>query len=206
MDGVSTDGANAAKAARWAEGCRRHKAISRLRRLRQAAAAKIRCGGRRLGAGGQPSYPLSPHRALQDIRHGRCAPAQRDGETIRDLGIAQSQGANHRGDNPQCFSQTHTTRVRGQRRGERDIVKATTAVPGEYAVSRPLEVVQIDHTEIDIIVVDELTRTPLSGRPWLTLAIDVFSRVVTGLHVSMSAPSRVSAGLLGTGSANPVSH
>jgi putative transposase len=86
-------------------------------------------------------------------------------------------------------------RVRGQRRGERDIVKATTAVPGEYAVSRPLEVVQIDHTEIDIIVVDELTRAPLPGRPWLTLAIDVFSRVVTGLHVSMSAPSRVSAGL-----------
>src|SRR5262249_36672907 len=73
---------------------------------------------------------------------------------------------------------------------ERDIVKATTAVPGEYAVSRPLEVVQIDHTEIDIIVVDELTRTPLPGRPWLTLAIDVFSRVVTGFHVSMSAPSR----------------
>ena len=68
-------------------------------------------------------------------------------------------------------------RVRGQRRGERDIVKATTAVPGEYAVSRPLEVVQIDHAEIDIIVVDELTRTPLPGRPWLTLAIDVFSRV-----------------------------
>src|SRR5262252_6931319 len=30
MDDVSTDGANAAKAARWAEGCRRHKAISRL--------------------------------------------------------------------------------------------------------------------------------------------------------------------------------
>ena len=97
-------------------------------------------------------------------------------------------------------------RVRGQRRGERAIVKATTAVPGDYAVSRPLEVVQIDHTEIDIIVVDELTRTPLPGRPWLTLAIDVFSRVVTRLHVSMSAPSRVSADLLGTGSANPVSH
>ena len=30
MDDVSTDGDNAAKAARWAEGCRRHKAISRL--------------------------------------------------------------------------------------------------------------------------------------------------------------------------------
>jgi len=29
----------------------------------------------------------------------------------------------------------------------------------------------------------------------LTLAIDVFSRVVTGFHVSMNAPSRVSVGL-----------
>ena len=46
-------------------------------------------------------------------------------------------------------------RFRGQRRGEEDVVKSTRAVPGEYSVSRPLEVVQIDHTEIDIIVVDE---------------------------------------------------
>ena len=38
--------------------------------------------------------------------------------------------------------------LRGQRRGEEDVVKATNAAPGEYSVSRPLEVVQIDHTEI----------------------------------------------------------
>jgi len=35
----------------------------------------------------------------------------------------------------------------------------------------------------------------MPNRPWLTLAIDVFSRVVTGFHVSMNAPSRVSVGL-----------
>ena len=29
-------------------------------------------------------------------------------------------------------------------------VKATKAVPGQYAASRPLEVVQIDHTEVDV--------------------------------------------------------
>ena len=58
-------------------------------------------------------------------------------------------------------------RVRGQRRGERDIVKATMAVPGEYAVSRPLDFVQIDHTQVDITVVGDLTRAPLPGRPWL---------------------------------------
>jgi putative transposase len=32
--------------------------------------------------------------------------------------------------------------------------------------------VQIDHTLVDVIVVDKLTREPIQ-RPWLTLAIDV---------------------------------
>lgn len=29
------------------------------------------------------------------------------------------------------------------------------AVPGEYTASRPLEIVQIDHTEVDLFLVDE---------------------------------------------------
>jgi putative transposase len=33
-------------------------------------------------------------------------------------------------------------------------VKATKAVPGQYVASRPLEVVQIDHTEVDVFLVD----------------------------------------------------
>ena len=45
------------------------------------------------------------------------------------------------------------------------------------------------------MVVDEEKRQPLPGRPWLTLAIDVFSRMVTGFHLSMSEPSRLSMGL-----------
>jgi putative transposase len=51
-----------------------------------------------------------------------------------------------------------------------------------------LEVVQIDHTPIDVLVVDEWERQPL-GRPWLTLAIDVASRFVTGFQVSLDRPS-----------------
>lgn len=43
------------------------------------------------------------------------------------------------------------------------------------AVVAPLEQVQIDHTVIDLIVVDEHDRQPV-GRPYLTVAIDVFSR------------------------------
>jgi hypothetical protein len=43
------------------------------------------------------------------------------------------------------------------------------------AVTAPLEQVQIDHTVIDLIVVDERDRQPI-GRPYLTIAIDVFTR------------------------------
>ena len=52
----------------------------------------------------------------------------------------------------------------------------------------PLEVMQIDHTPVDVVIVDERQRLPI-GRPWLTLAIDVASRVVLGLSVSLEAPS-----------------
>jgi transposase InsO family protein len=48
----------------------------------------------------------------------------------------------------------------------------------------PLERVQIDHTRIDVVVVNEGDRLPI-GRPWLTLAIDVASRVVLGFSVSL---------------------
>jgi putative transposase len=58
----------------------------------------------------------------------------------------------------------------------------------------PLAVVQIDHTEADIIVVEEESRLPM-GRPWMTLAIDVFSRMVVGCYISMEHPSAVAAGL-----------
>lgn len=57
----------------------------------------------------------------------------------------------------------------------------------------PLSVVQIDHTPVDIILVDEQSREPLS-RPWLTLAIDVYSRIVVGFYLAFETP-----GALGTG-------
>jgi putative transposase len=43
----------------------------------------------------------------------------------------------------------------------------------------PLEIFMIDHTKVDVIIVDEQQRLPI-GRPWLTLAIDVFSRCIAG--------------------------
>lgn len=85
-------------------------------------------------------------------------------------------------------------RTRAKRRGDAAVLKATEATPGSYTASKPLEVVQIDHTKVDVIVLDDETGEP-RGRPWLTLAMDVFTRMVTGFHLSMDAPSRLSISL-----------
>lgn len=58
----------------------------------------------------------------------------------------------------------------------------------------PLAIVQIDHTPLDIMLVDDIHREPI-GRPWITLAVDVFSRMVAGYHVSFDPPSALSTGL-----------
>ena len=60
--------------------------------------------------------------------------------------------------------------------------------------SAPLQRVQIDHTKVDLIVVDEINRLPLQ-RPFITIAIDEFSRAVLGFHLSLEAPSATSVGL-----------
>lgn len=59
---------------------------------------------------------------------------------------------------------------------------------------RPLHVVQIDHTKVDIMLVDDVTRACI-GRPWLTLVLDVHTRMVLGLYLSLDAPSATSVAL-----------
>lgn len=44
-----------------------------------------------------------------------------------------------------------------------------------FVTSYPLECVQIDHTKVNVILVDELIGS-IAGRFWITVAIDVFSR------------------------------
>lgn len=71
-------------------------------------------------------------------------------------------------------------------------LRSAGGVPPE--TTRVLEQVQIDHTVIDVIVVDERHRLPL-GRPYLTVGIDVASRSIPGLVVTLDAPSATSVGL-----------
>lgn len=62
---------------------------------------------------------------------------------------------------------------------------------GGLKVHGVLERVEIDHTPLDLIVIDKTTMLPL-GRAWLTLALDKFSRIVVGFYISFNAPSSYS--------------
>ena len=65
---------------------------------------------------------------------------------------------------------------------------AKKARAGEF----PLHLIQIDHTLLDIFV--RLTET-IVKRPWITLAIDSFSRMIVGFHLSFDGPSTLAVGL-----------
>jgi putative transposase len=60
------------------------------------------------------------------------------------------------------------------------------ATPGTLRAEAPLDIVEIDHTKVDVTVVDPASRKPI-GRPTLTLAIDVATRMATGFHLSLSS-------------------
>ncbi|MBQ1784205.1 MAG: transposase [Gammaproteobacteria bacterium] len=82
-------------------------------------------------------------------------------------------------------------RRKGPKAAQRDFRPIKGKFPG---ADGPLAVVQIDHTVVDIILVDDNFRRPI-GRPTITLAFDVFSRMVTGFYVSFDPPSALSTGL-----------
>lgn len=62
------------------------------------------------------------------------------------------------------------------------------AALGNVRVGQILERIEIDHTPLDLIVIDGVTTLSL-GRPWLTLAIDHYSRMVAGFYISFDSPS-----------------
>lgn len=99
----------------------------------------------------------------------------------------------------------HTLRLRIKWRVARDVVAARE---GERAASMrfdanegsipdvewPLAMCMGDHTELPVIIVDDEYRKPIC-RAWVTFLIDVNSRVVPGMYLSLDHPSSMSAGL-----------
>ena len=68
------------------------------------------------------------------------------------------------------------------------------STPGMLGAQQALELIQMDHTLADVIIVDSRHRQPICG-PWLSLAIDVATRCVLGAHVAIEAPSALAVAL-----------
>ena len=66
--------------------------------------------------------------------------------------------------------------------------------PNKFEAAYPLQLIEIDHTPCDIILVDDEHRLQI-GRPWITVAIDIYSRMIVGYYLSMNAPSVTSVGM-----------
>jgi putative transposase len=81
-----------------------------------------------------------------------------------------------------------------KRYGAKKAAQRLSPVREGLLVTEPLQLVQIDHTLVDVIVVDEIERKPI-GRPWLTLAVDVATRMVPGFHLTLEAPCATSVAL-----------
>lgn len=79
------------------------------------------------------------------------------------------------------------------RHGREAMLQKFDLKPGMIDVDTILTMVQIDHTRVDVIIRDEHGR-PLM-RPWLTVVIDLKSRVILGYYLALHPPSAVSVAM-----------
>lgn len=78
----------------------------------------------------------------------------------------------------------HGNRVAYQNGEFVNVLYADTPIHG----SRAFQYVHMDHTQVDIELVSERTGKVL-GRPWLSLAIDAFTRRILGIYLTFDPPS-----------------
>jgi putative transposase len=64
-------------------------------------------------------------------------------------------------------------------------------IRGALEAERPLQIVQIDHTPLDVMAVERESREVI-GRPFITLAHDVRTRMYCGFYLSFDPPSAAS--------------
>lgn len=68
-------------------------------------------------------------------------------------------------------------------------------IGGSFDAQFPYDIVEVDHTKLDVLVVREDTRQMINKRPWITLAMDVFSRMVAGFYISLERPGMGAVGM-----------
>ena len=195
-----TVGHEAADAAAQALGLSRRQVYVLIRRARQGVGLVTDLApGQSSGGKGKGRLPESVERIIRELIQKRFLTKQKRSIATFHREVAQACKAqklrvparNTVALRIASLDPIKTVRRREGQDASRELQGAGGVPP---TVSEPLEQVQIDHTVIDLIVVDARDRQPI-GRPYLTLAIDAFTRCVLGMVVTLEAPSAVSVGL-----------
>ena len=84
--------------------------------------------------------------------------------------------------------------VAGKRYGTGARRKVTLVTGSHPEVTAPWEVVQIDQTPCDVMIVDEVYRKAI-GRPTLSVAIDLYRRCIVGFAVTLEEASGITVAL-----------
>lgn len=61
-------------------------------------------------------------------------------------------------------------------------------------IDHPMAVMQVDHLELPVMVVDEVDRISI-GKAWITVLIEVWSRCVAGYYITLESPGNLSLGM-----------
>lgn len=130
-------------------------------------------------------YYLQPERPTQQALTERIATACRDQGLVppsRKAVVTRLE--------------VYRTRDAQRRRiGSKKAKYAYVGMPGHVEVSAALERVEIDHTPMDVMARSDDPLCEYVGRPWLTVAIDVYTRCVLGIHIGFEPPSVLSVAL-----------
>lgn len=196
----STVGHQAADAASEQLGLSRRQVYVLVRQYRQGSGLVTDLApGQSSGGKGKGRLPEPVERIIRELLHKRFLTRQKRSLAMvyRDVVQAcKAQGLPVPARNTVALriAKLNPVQLGRSREGAaaiRPLQAAGGIVPEVHA---PLDQVQIDHTVIDLIIVDERDRQPI-GRPYLTVAIDVYSRCLVGMVVTLEAPSAVSVGL-----------
>lgn len=197
---LSVVGHEAADAAAEQLGISRRQVYVLLQRYRQGEGlVSDLAPGRSSGGKGKGRLPEAVEQIIRDLLRERFLTRQKYSQAAfyRDVVHAcKKQGlpAPARNTVSLRIARLDPLQVRRRREGAA-AARPLEAVGGILPeVLAPLDQVQIDHTVIDLIVVDERDRQPI-GRPYLTVAIDVYSRCLLGIVITLEAPSAMSVGL-----------
>ncbi|WP_083613270.1 Mu transposase C-terminal domain-containing protein [Pseudomonas moraviensis] len=154
------------------------------------------------GAPGRRNTPLEFGAEMEQLIVDAVSAYRGKAATIEKVWVTANVLADERGlKRPSYHSVRRRLMAKGKRfltqmrLGKTEAADILEARPGYKVTTRPLEWVQIDHTRVDLMVVDEKDRKVID-RPWVSFAICIHTRAIVGFYLSLLPPNGVTVAML----------